>query len=307
MSEQSGLLSDVTSQTTAESKEVTFEDKGVELGKEANTAFIDQLPEDLRSEGCFKNIQDLNGLAKSYMHAQKMIGSSIRIPGEDASREAREEFYSKLSQVPGVAKLPDPENVEDLNRFYNSLGRPEDPSGYKYEMPEGLSLDGGLISEFNKVAHESGLSQSAAKNIIDWYSQHEQKQLEVMQENRKQAETQLRSEWGQEYDNRLGMAKSAMQHYMEKYPEQAKEIVNGPMGNNPALLQMLSDLGRNLSEQGVIQGSNTSNFGLTPEEARDKISEIRGNKEHAFNDSSNPNHGNAVKKMQELYAIAYSG
>ena len=62
----------------------------------------DSLAEDLRSEPSLKDFKDINSLAKSHVSAQKMLGGSIRIPGEDASDEARQEFYSKLSNVEGV-------------------------------------------------------------------------------------------------------------------------------------------------------------------------------------------------------------
>ena len=87
-----------------------------------------------------KDFKDINGLVKSYQSAQSMLGSSIRIPTDDASKEAKDEFYSRLSQVPGLTRLPNKDDPEAMNQFYNSLGRPESKDGYKIAI-ENLEVD----------------------------------------------------------------------------------------------------------------------------------------------------------------------
>ena len=49
--------------------------------------FRSSLPEDLREEASLADIKDVGSLAKSYVNAQRMLGSSIRIPGQDAGEE----------------------------------------------------------------------------------------------------------------------------------------------------------------------------------------------------------------------------
>jgi hypothetical protein len=88
------------------SEEMNVESGNIEQPMSDSVSFIDSLPEDLRSEPSLADFKDLSGLAKSYVSAQKMLGSSVRIPTEEASPEAREEFYSKLQSVPGVVRIP---------------------------------------------------------------------------------------------------------------------------------------------------------------------------------------------------------
>ena len=56
--------------------ETTPDDSG---SQEAAPGFLDSLPEELRHEPSLKNFTDSAGLAKSYVHAQRMVGVS-RIP-----------------------------------------------------------------------------------------------------------------------------------------------------------------------------------------------------------------------------------
>ena len=50
---------------------------------------------------------DFDSFLKQAVDYQAMQGSSIRIPGENASEEDRQAFYAKLTaQVPGLMAVP---------------------------------------------------------------------------------------------------------------------------------------------------------------------------------------------------------
>jgi hypothetical protein len=52
----------------------------------APVGFLDSLPEDLRMEPSLRNFTDPASLAKSYVHAQRMIGADkIPLPGKTAT------------------------------------------------------------------------------------------------------------------------------------------------------------------------------------------------------------------------------
>ena len=53
-------------------------------------------------------------------------------------------------------------------------------------------------------------------------------------------------------------------------------------------------------------GAVTANaYGISADEARDKISEIKLNKSHPYYDTQDPGHSKAVAKMDKLYRIVY--
>ena len=262
--------------------------------------FISSLPEDLREDPSIKDFKDPAALAKSYISAQRMLGSSIRIPGEDASEEAKQEFYKKLESVPGITRLPDPEDKESLDQFYSRLGRPESPDNYKYELPEGIEPDPVAIEEFSNLAFELGLSSEQAQKLAQFDAQRAQRQIEEMSKSKESADAILRQTWGHDYDNRMESAKAVVETYSKQFPDAVKELVSGPAGNNPAVLAMLSDLGKALNETGALQGQTKLQFGLTPEDAKMKLDEIMANKSHPYWDDTNPNHRDAVERVYKL-------
>lgn len=96
-------------------------------------------------------LNDPKALAKHAFNQERLIGSAIRIPKDDATPEEREAFLNKL-------------------------GRPEKPEGYQLappkDMPEGLPYDGEFATAFKARAHELGLTAKQAAGLHDMYVSH---------------------------------------------------------------------------------------------------------------------------------------
>lgn len=92
--------------------------------------------------------QTVAKLAKQAREQEKLIGSSIRVPGPNASQEEKDQFLAKL-------------------------GRPEKADGYQFKVPEGLPenlpYDGERANAFKSMAHQLGLTPAQAASIHDWY------------------------------------------------------------------------------------------------------------------------------------------
>lgn len=267
--------------------------------------FKDHLSADLRDSAALADIKDLNSLAKSYMSAQTMIGGSVRIPGEDASDEQRAEFYEKLKTVPGVVKLPNPENAEEVAAFYQSLGAPETAEEYSIDMPEGFDIAG--YEHLISAAKQAGLTNDQLKILANAEIAKNTDSIQAMEAAKVEGSKLLDQAFGADKEARLAGAKAAARVYGEKYPDAVNELINGPAGNNPALVMMLADLGKSMSEQGHAGMKSTVKYGTTPDEAQMKIEEIRNNPTHPYYDQANPGHKEAVDRMQKLYALAYPG
>ena len=104
------------------------------------------IPEELQNDPSLADIKDVASLAKGYVHAQHLVGSDkVVIP----SREA---------------------NQEELDAFYNKLGRPETADGYevpKENMPE-IATDGEMQGKFFEEAHRIGLNNQQAAALVRW-------------------------------------------------------------------------------------------------------------------------------------------
>ena len=118
---------------------------GTEAGSPAVIDWKASLSEDLRNDPSLASINDVASLAKGYVHGQKMIGADkIVIPKDDAS--------------------PD-----EMNEFYNRLGRPEKYEITKPQLAEGLEYNTDMETKMLGVLHEAGLSNAQANKVFAGY------------------------------------------------------------------------------------------------------------------------------------------
>ena len=98
-------------------EETTQENPGSQeapAAEAAPVAFINTLPEELQTEPSLRNFTDAAGLAKSYVHAQKMIGADkLPLPGKSATDEEWNNVYQKLGR-PNAADQYDFQAVQGL-------------------------------------------------------------------------------------------------------------------------------------------------------------------------------------------------
>ncbi len=280
-------------------------EQGLNVNGAAENSFINSLPEDIRSEASLANIKDVHGLAKGYVNAQKLVGSSIRIPSAEAAPEVRADFYKRLSGVPDVLKLPNPESKEEVEEFYTKLGRPKTPEEYKIQIKEGVNLDPVGLSSFTKHAHALGLTNTQTQELINFEANRHNEALQQMENQKQSAKSLLQNTWGTDYEARLNAAQDVAKHFGQKYPDAVKQLFEGPGGNNPVVLMMAAELGKSYRESGIIKGQTTLQFGKTPEEARAQIQEIRNNPKHDYYVGAPNARQAAIDKVESLYKSAY--
>lgn len=267
--------------------------------------FKEHLPEDLREDPSLKDIKDIDGLAKSYVNAQKMIGNSVRIPSEEASEESLNEFYRKLEKIPGVSRIPDFSDAEQADSFYRKLGRPDTPDDYKLEVPEDLEINKEVLTDFKGRAHKLGLTNQQTNALVNYEIERSQNLAAQQAQQVEASEKMLREQWGGEYNTRLQAAKQMVKVYEDKYGEVVTDLMKGPAGNNPMLINMLADMAHTVKESGHEDLRSVGKFGVSAEEAKLQISEIRNNRAHPFNNPEDPAHKQAVSKVDRLYELAY--
>lgn len=278
------------------------------VGEATNTqpkdlTFSEQLPEEYRNEASLSNIKDLNSLVKGYVHAQKEIGSRIRIPGPDASPEVKAEFNKRM-EAAGYMTTPDLTDPKQKDALFNKLGRPETPEGYDAEIPEelGVLVNDNQLKSYRELAHKVGLSKEQAKALLEYDIN---RTVETMEGSASMAKETLKAEWGDAFDQRISLSKDTLKHFEGKYPDAVQAIKNGPAGNNPVVLLMAAELGKMYKESGIVVGNRSVNYGLTPTEARNRIQEVMGNKDHAYHKDTDPKHWSAVEEVETLYKAAY--
>lgn len=275
----------------------------------SNSDWKTSLSEDLRSEASLKDFKDINSLAKSYSHLVKLQGNSIRIPGEDASAEAREEFYNKLTKVEGVVRLPNDEDPDSMKAFYDRMGRPQTTDDYKIPEIENIQFNDDALKGFKELAHNNGLNNDQLKATLEFYAQEKLQETNKHNSMVEENTATLKKIWGDDFNNRTMGAKNALEIYRETYGDAVDDLLQSEAGSNPIVINALADLYGSLKEKGTIQGKAQIQYGTSPAEAREQIAEIRNNPEKMkiYRNPTHPDHKHLVSKMEGLYKAATQG
>lgn len=244
--------------------------------------------EDLKADQSLQQVQSVEDLAKGYVHAQKLVGKDKLV-------------------------LPKDENDTDAwNDVFKKLGRPNDPSEYelpsldensKAQVPEGTD------EWFKNKAHELGLTNKQARDLWSSYltdvaEKTAESAEQQAQQAREQAEAQLKQEFGKAFDEKLNDARVALKQY-DTDGSVTQALDQSGLGNDPAVIKMLSQIGEQFREDKV--GGSSKQFSRTPEQAQQEIRDLKLDQsfQQAWMNPQAPGHQAAVEKLQALYEEAY--
>lgn len=123
---------------------------------------------------------DLNKITESYRNLETHASKALFLPGENATKE-------------------------DWDKFYSKLGRPEKADGYELKLnreaiPENFPYDEQGAIEFRSWAHEAGLTPAQAQVLHDKFVGHQAGSYSSMIEQQTQRENEahraITAEWG---------------------------------------------------------------------------------------------------------------
>ena len=256
---------------------------GSHVGEQANPLAFDpgSLPDELRGEPSLQSFDSVDKLAKSYVHARKMIGAD---PDQ-------------------MLQLPKEDDAEGWNSVYERLGRPNAPDGYDFELGDGEQSD--EVADFKNVAHELGLTNDQARNILGIYNQISQNDMAQEDEQFEQMNVEylqdIQSEWGDSFNKNAELARRAFTDFAS---EELMDVLRETgLSNHPEMLKTFARIGQVLSEDNVLPGTRGAIGGMTPVHAQESIDSKMADKEFrsAYLDGTHPNHDRAVQEMQRLH------
>jgi hypothetical protein len=243
----------------------------------------DSLPEDMRNDTGLSKFSDVSGLAKSYMNLEQMLGRD---------------------------KIPMPVTDEDWGGVYDRLGRPEEAAGYEMKTPEGVTFDETAQNNMRAMAHKMGLNQKQMEGMSDWVFTELQGRKSADDTSTTQALEEstaaLKTEWGEKYDQNVNVALRAVEEFGG---DELREFLNSSqvggqaLGNHPAMIKMLADIGGKMMESGKLEGSGT--LMQTPEEMQNECNTLMAHP--AYTDRRNPEHAQINKKVQALFGKIHGG
>lgn len=248
----------------------------------APTSFLDSISEEYRNNPSIKSFTNVNDMAKTLIHAQRMIGADkIALPGKSATDD-------------------------EWRAIYQKLGAPDDPQKYEFSA-ETKVLDESAIGEFRNAAFEAGLNNRQADTVakfMDTTLQTAQAKFEQQAEElRYGGEQELRKEWGQAFDQRVELAyKAAVDTLGDANLLDEIKLADGRMlGDHPAIVRMFAKIAEQIGEDNLI--GDTTEMVMTPNEASQRISEMT-RRDSPYWDKMHPEHDKYVQEVLRLREYA---
>ena len=245
------------------------------------------LPDDLKADPSLAAFKDVGSLAKSYVHAQKLVG---------------------------VDKIPTPQKTwteAQWGEHYERLGRPKDAKEYgfpkDFKPPAGVAFDAATLTKAKSAFHKAGLTSDQASAVLALYGETTGQGLALQEEARNETRRTtleaLEGEWKSSTQLKLQLAQSAMMKYGGT--ELRDYLESTGLGNNPALIKMFAAIGEKVSEDGV------GGAGLvlpTHAAAAQELQRLNSDAQfqEALNSQSHPNHKSAVDKRLQLFKLSGS-
>ena len=235
------------------------------------------LSDDLRADKSLENIKDISSLAKSYIHAQRLVGADkIPVPNKFATEK-------------------------DWDAVYEKLGRPKTAEEYKYNLSEDQKVDTEALKNFSSQAHKLGLLPTQAQGVVSYYNEMIGKQLadaeSVSTSQREKAMTELKTEWGQAYDQKLQKANTVVSSVFPKGIMSMNLEDGTKFGDHPEVIKAFAALGEKMGEDDIIKSDGP--VYMTPKEIEKQIGELQQTGS-AYWDKNHPNHDTAVQEVQTL-------
>ncbi len=215
--------------------------------------------------------------------------------------------YRNLEKLFGADKagrtVVMPKDGEDYGAFYDKLGRPTGPDGYKIQAANGDTNFAKVVSE---KFYELGLTKAQGEQFSGWFNEMMQngQQNEAAQRSAAlEAEgQQLRTEWGAAYDKNVLMAREGARQL--GFDAEAIDKLEGALGHR-ATMELFQKFGSLLPEDGLVTGGTNTGFGsaMTPAQAKAEIQSLMQDRDFVGKYTSGAK--DARDKMAQLHAYAY--
>lgn len=245
------------------------------------------LPDDLKGNPTVAALSSVEDGLRMMVNAQKLVGANkIAVPGEKATEQ-------------------------EWAAVHDALGRPKTAKDYKIAkptLPEGLAYDDKLEAGFRDQAHRLGLNQRQLDGLYAWFMGANVEAHNAVghsqAEQFKAADSALRTEWGNAYDDKLAKAKDAVRLIADDGFKGFLE--ESGLGNDPRMVKFMAGLGEKIAPDSFAAGGTRAGK-RSPEEAKALIAAKQTDRAYleAAHNAMHPAHAQAVAEMRKLHEDAY--
>ncbi len=174
--------------------------------------------------------------------------------------------------------LPTTDDAAEWAPVFDRLGRPSDASGYKLPVPEGS--DAAFATAAAGKMHELGLTAKQGQELAAWWNEQAGGMTAAQQQAEQQAleaeHAGLAKDWGNERQARTELARRAAKTLgITEEAMNALEKVSGFSGT----MKALAKVGDMLREHGAEGLDEVGSFGMTPEGAKSRRSQLMADKD----------------------------
>lgn len=220
--------------------------------------WYDSLNDEYKNHPSIQKFQDANGMAKSYLALETMLGQE---------------------------KIPVPKGADDTNAwalYRKAFDVPETADKYNIKV-EGVEDD--KLKGLKDIFHKYNIPQAAAQELtnahIQDFKDYEAAKVQAFNAEADKASEELRKDWGAKYEENLTAAKT----FLEKMSISKEEYdyFDNKIGNDPKFIKLLSKMGQSISEGnlGGFEGQG-GGFAKTPAEAKAELDKILNDPDDAF-------------------------
>ena len=179
-------------------------------------------------------------------------------PKEGDTPQQGAEGDNPAGEKPADEKKPDGDKPAEKKEDDKPEGAPEK---YEFQAAEGVELDTEALKDFEPVARELNLTNDQAQKLVDAYPKIlagvQQRQAEAWQAQTEQWAADVKADkeiGGDKLTSNLSAAQRALDQFGT--PELKEYLNTTGLGNHPDLVKTFVKIGKAMSEDGMVTGSN---------------------------------------------------
>ena len=241
------------------------------------------ISEEFRSDPNIEKFTEIDALAKSYINATRMIGQDkVAVPNKNSTEDQWNEVYSKL-------------------------GRPETADKYALNIEsEAVAMDEGAIKSFAEQSHKLGLNNTQAQGILEFYKNNMESNMQRAtidtETAQAQAETELRAEWGKEFDSNVSKASALAKANMNPEILDLQMQDGTRIGDHPEIIKGFAKIAGMLSEDKLVSTESESVNSI--KDLQSEISAITNDTTGPYWNNKHPDHAKMVQQVYTLREMA---
>jgi hypothetical protein len=241
------------------------------------------ISEEFRNDPNIEKFTEIDALAKSYINATRMIGQDkVAVPNKNSTEDQWNEVYSKL-------------------------GRPETADKYALNIEsEAVAMDESAMKSFAEQSHKLGLNNTQAQGILEFYKNNMESNMQRAtvdtETAQAQAETELRAEWGKEFDSNVSKASALAKANMNPDILDLQMQDGTRIGDHPEIIKGFAKIAGMLSEDKLVSTESESVNSM--KDLQSEISAITNDTTGPYWNNKHPDHAKMVQQVYTLREMA---